>query len=90
MGASGQSVRMASLNQTLVRDNYFLWWVGDQSETKSRPPWIKLRCPGIKSRRTSQTTWDCVNLGLRRPQKPETGKLVGRHEKWIDYDCGKY
>ena len=33
----------------------------------SRPPGTK--SPGIKSRRTPQTTQDGVNFGLRRPQE---------------------
>ena len=36
---------------------------------KSGPPGTKLRCLGINSCKTPQTTLDCANLGLRRPQE---------------------
>ena len=38
-------------------------------ETDNRLPRTKLRMPGTKGRRRPETIWDCVNLGLRRPEE---------------------
>ena len=40
-----------------------------ESGTDNRLPGTKLGMPGTKGRRRPETAYDCVNLGLRRPEE---------------------
>ena len=50
----------------------------------------KLWRPGTKGRRMPGTTYDCVNLGLRRPEEAWDWTFCLRREKRIGLDREKY
>ena len=57
---------------------------------ENRLPGTKLGMPGTKGRRQPGTTYDCVNLSLRRPEEAWDWTFCLRWEKRIGLGREKY